>query len=127
MIDKETEVFKAVAKRLRKKFPGIYVIGTEMVSAPPQFPAVSFVQTNSAIQGRYSTFNSLENVAKEDYKVEVCSNLEQGKETQARDITTVITDAMSELGYVRIFCEPIVNADSTVHRRMSRYRKNNVI
>jgi hypothetical protein len=127
MINKETETFVFVADKLRKNFNGIYVIGAELTSTPPQFPAVSIVQTNNAINESYSTFGSLENVAKEDYKVEVCSNLEQGKEAQARDITTVITDAMSELGYVRIFCEPIVNADSTVHRRMSRYRKNNVI
>ena len=127
MINKETETFVFVADKLRKNFNGIYVIGAELTSTPPQFPAVSIVQTNNAINESYSTFGSLENVAKEDYKVEVCSNLEHGKEAQARDITTVISDAMSELGYVRIFCEPIVNADSTVHRRMSRYRKNNVI
>jgi hypothetical protein len=127
LIDKENEIFAAVAKKLREKFPGIYVIGTEITSAPPKFPAVSLVQTNNAIQGRYSTFNSLENVAKEDYKAEVYSNLITGKEAQTKEITEVISDVMCEMNYERTFCEPIPNADATIHRRMSRYTNRNVI
>lgn len=127
MIDKETEVFKAVASALRKKYKGIYVIGTELSSTPPKFPAVSIVQTNSMVKSEYSTFNSLENVVREDYKAEVCSNLEKGKEAQTKEITGVISDVMCGLGYERTFCEIVVNADATVNRRLSRYTKNNVI
>ena len=127
MIDKENEIFAAVAKELREKFPGIYVIGTEITSAPPKFPAVSLVQTNNAIQVQHSTFNSLENVAKEDYKAEVYSNLITGKEAQTKEITEVISDVMCEVNYERTFCEPIPNADATIHRRMSRYTNRNVI
>ena len=127
MIDKENEIFKAVSTALRKKFKNIYVIGAEMSPTPPKFPAVSFVQTNNAIKSEYSTFNSLENVVMEDYKAEVVSNLEKGKETQTKEITSVISDTMSDLGYERTFCEVVPNADSTINRRMSRFRKNNVI
>ena len=127
MIDKETEIFKAVASALRSKFSGIYVIGAEMSMAPPKFPAVSFVQTNNAIKTQHSTFSSLENVVEEDYKAEVYSNLEQGKEAQTKEITSVISDTLSSLGYERTFCEIVPNTDATINRRMSRYRKNNVI
>ncbi len=127
MIDKENEIFDAVAKELREKFPEIYVVGTEIVSAPPRFPSVSFVQTNNAIENRYSTFNSLENVVREDYKAEVFSNLVTGKEAQTKEITKVISDVMCEFNYERTFCEPIPNADATISRRMSRYTNKNVI
>ena len=127
MIDKENEIFDAVANKLREKFPEIYVVGTEIVSAPPRFPSVSFVQTNNVIDNNYSTFNSLENVVKEDYKAEVFSNLTKGKEAQTKEITKVISDVMCELGYERTFCEPIPNADATISRRMSRYTNRNVI
>ena len=80
MIDKEQEIFKAVSTALRKHIKGIYVIGAEMSPTPSKFPAVSFVQTNNAIRGEYSTFNNLENVVAEDYKAEAFSNLEKGKE-----------------------------------------------
>ena len=127
MIDKEAEIFKAVSTALRGKIKGIYVIGAEMSPTPPKFPAVSFVQTNNSVKSEHSTFDSLENVVTEDYKAEVCSNLEKGKEAQTKEITSIISDVMSELGYERTFCEVVPNVDSTINRRMSRYRKNNVI
>jgi hypothetical protein len=127
LIDKENEIFNAVASKLREKFPEIYVVGTEIVSAPPRFPSVSFVQTNNVIQGKYSTFDSLENVVKEDYKAEVFSNLKSGKEAQTKEITKVISDVMCDFNYERTFCEPIPNADATISRRMSRYSNKNVI
>ena len=127
MIDKETEIFKAVSMALREKFKSIYVIGAEMSPTPPKFPAVSFVQTNNAVRGMFSTFDSLENVVSEEYKAEVFSNLENGKEAQTKEITCVISDVMSSLGYERTFCEIVPNVDSTINRRMSRYRKNNTI
>ena len=126
MIDKETEIFNAVANGLRAKFSGIYIVGTELSTAPPKFPAVSFTQTNNTIMSAYSTFHSLENVVKEEYKAEVYSNLEKGKEKQTKEITTVISDILRDLGYERTFCEPIANLDATIHRRISRFIKNNV-
>ena len=127
MIDKETEIFSAVATALRNKIKGVYVIGAEMSAAPPKFPAVSFVQTNNAVKSEHATFESTENVVSEDYKAEVFSNLEKGKEAQTKEITGIISDVMSSLGYERTFCEIVPNNDSTINRRMSRYRKNNVI
>jgi restriction endonuclease Mrr len=127
LIDKETEIFNAVARALREDFKSIYVIGAEMSLAPPKFPAVSFVQTNNGINIEHSTFESLENVVTEDYKAEVYSNLEKGKEAQTKEITSIISDVMSTLGYGRTFCEVVPNVDATINRRMSRYRKNNVI
>lgn len=127
MIDKENEIFKAVSTALKMRIKGIYIIGTEMSSAPPRFPAVSFVQTNNSIKTEHSTFDSLENVVTEDYKAEVCSNLEKGKEAQTKLITSIISDVMSEFGYYRTFCEVVPNLDATINRRISRYRKNNVI
>ena len=127
MIDKESEVFKAVAAALRAKYETIYVVGTELASTPPRFPAVSIVQKNSAVRAEHSTFESLENVVREDYKAEVFSNLKKSKEAQTKAITKDISDVMGSLGYERTFCEPIANGDPTIARRVSRYTKNNVI
>lgn len=127
MIDKEKEVFEAVASALRQRYQGIYVIGTELADTPPKFPAVSFVQTSNVTKTQYSTFDRLENVVGEDYKAEVFSNLREGKEDQTKEIIKDISDVLSSLGYERTFCEPIPNGDSSIHRRMARFRKNNVI
>ena len=127
MINKESDVFSLVASKLREKHKNIYVVGTELTSTPPHFPAVSLVQTNNMVKTEYSTFNSLENVVREDYKAEVFSNLEKGKEAQTMEITADISDAFASLDYERTFCEVIPNGDATVNRRVSRYTKNNVI
>jgi hypothetical protein len=127
MIDKEKDMFDIVSKALHSQYPTIYVIGTELANTPPRFPAVSFIQTNNAIENGYSTFDALENVVREDYKAEVFSNLQVGKEAQTKEITSFLSDVMTDLGYERTFCEPIVNKDSTIHRRMSRFIKTNVI
>ena len=127
MIDKETEIFKAVATTLRNKFSGIYVIGAEMSSSPPKFPAVSFVQTNNTVRAEHSTFECLENVVSEEYKAEAFSNLEKGKEAQTKEIISVISDVMTSFEYQRTFCEIAPNTDTSINRRMARYRKNNVI
>ena len=127
MIDKEKEVFEAVAKTLRERFKNIYIIGAELSDAPPKFPAVSFVQTNSTTRTAYATFDRLENVVGEDYKAEVYSNLSMGKEAQTKEIIAVISDVLADFGYERIFCEMISNSDVTICRRMARFRKNNVI
>jgi hypothetical protein len=127
LIDKEKEVFALVASALREKFKSIYVSGAELTDAPPKFPAVSFVQTNSATKNQYATFDCLENVVGEEYKAEVYSNLSKGKEAQTKEIVSVISDVLSALGYERTFCEMVPNTDSTISRRMARFRKENVI
>ena len=127
MIDKETEIFNAVANGLRAKFSGIYIVGTELSTAPPKFPAVSFTQTNNTIMSAYSTFHSLENVVKEEYKAEVYSNLEKGKEKQTKEITTVISDILRDLGYdpyVMVYDKP--NASKEI-KNLQRWVNNRFI
>ena len=127
MIDKEKEVFEAVSSALREQFPSIYVIGAELSDTPPKFPAVSLVQTSNVTKTQFSTFSRLENVVGEEYKAEVFSNLLKGKEAQTKEIIYLISDVLANLGYERTFCEGIPNGDPTIHRRMARFRNNNVM
>ena len=128
MIDNESIVFERVSAALRAKFKGIFITGVEITDAPPQFPAVSIVQTNSEVNKKYSTFDSVENVASEEFKFEACSNLESQKEAKAqtKEIIAVINGVMCDLYYIRSFCQPIPNADRKYTRHVARYNKNNV-
>lgn len=127
MIDKEMEIFEAVAFTLRNKFKSIFVYGVELSDMPPKFPAVSFVQTNNATNTAYATFDRLENVVKEEYKAEVYSNLSKGKEAETKEIIKLLSEVMAGFGYERTFCEMVPNGDSTISRRIARFRKQNVI
>ena len=129
MIDNEQLVYDEVSTALRSAFDGIFIIGMEITDAPPQFPAVSIVKINSEVNGKYSTFESVENVASEEYKFDVYSNLESQKEAkqQTKDIIAIINGVMCDLFYLRSFCQPIPSADSKYTRHVARYKKTNVI
>jgi hypothetical protein len=129
MIDHEEEVFDAVSAALRDNFEGIYIIGVELSDEPPRFPAVSFVLKNSEVNRQGSTFESVQNVASEEYETQIYSNLETPKEAkkQTKEILSVIDGVMSDLFYIRSFSQPIPTADTKYTRRVARYKNTNIV
>lgn len=128
MINHETMVFDAVSAALRDAFDVIFISGVELVDTPPQFPAVSIVQTNNEVNMRGSTFEHIENAAIETYTFNIFSNLESLRDAknQIQTIAEVIDEVMSGLFYPRIFSQPVANADAKISRRIVRYTKNDV-
>ena len=125
MIDKEDELFAVIAKELRKKFDGIYIIGKQLSSEPPRFPAVSIIQENNIVNTRYSTFDEMENVAHITQYIEIYSNDREQKEEICKSISIVIDDVLKTHGYCRMLNQPMVNADDSIARRVMRYKKEN--
>ena len=128
MIDNEQLVYDEASSALRLAFNDIHIVGVEITDTPPRFPAVSIVQMNSSVNKRYSTFEKVDNVAEEEYKFDVYSNLESQKDAQAqvKAIIAVIDGVMSDLFYIRSFCQPIPSADKKNTRRVARYKKTDV-
>ena len=128
MIDCEEIVFERISNALRARFDNIFITGVELTDVPPRFPAVSIVQTNSEVNKMYSTFDSVENVNSEEYKFDVCSNIEEQKSAkqQTKEIIAVIDGVMCDLFYLRTFCQPVPSADSKYTRRVARYIKTNI-
>ncbi len=127
MIDNSEMVFEQIASPVREQF-NAYVVGCELSSKPPKFPALSIVVYNNSANKKYSTFEKVENVAAEEYKLEAFSNLQEGGERQAKEIMAVADEVMANLGYVRTFYQPIPNAaDTNVARLCARYKNNIVI
>ena len=99
MIDYSNEIFNAVATYLRSIYEGIRVVG-EFVQTPTAFPCVTLDETqntpvhlDSAAKSKY---------ARVAYRVQVFSNSERGKRTQAREIYSAVDDKLQELG---LFCK----------------------
>ena len=128
MIDNEQLVYDEVAKAVREKFDGIFIIGTEITDVPPRFPALYIIKKNSSVNERGSTFDYVENVATEEYEFGAYSNLESQKDakTQCKEIIAVIDGVMCDLTYIRSFCQPIPCADTKYSRHVARYRNNNI-
>ena len=95
MIDKSNEIFNAVAEDLRSLYTGIQVKG-EYVGTPAKFPCVTIDEISnipshmdSAAQNKY---------AEVVYRVQVFSNLEQGKRREAREIYAAVDRVLMGLG-----------------------------
>lgn len=127
MIDKEQEVFNAVATALRAEYNKIFITGDELTVAPSVFPAVTCRKSSSSINKRYSTFETEEVVVSEVYYVTIYSNVEKGKTAQCKEIASIINEVMNELRYARVYEEQVFNADATIGRRVLKYNKSNVI
>jgi hypothetical protein len=123
MTDKENELFANIASELRKQFDDIYIIGKQLSSEPPRFPAVSIIQENNTVNARYSTFNELENVACITQYIEIYSNDREQKEEVCKSISKVIDDVLKTHGYCRTLNQPMINVDDSIARRVMRYKK----
>lgn len=126
MINREPEVFTAISAALRLAYSGIYVVGTELTKAPSRFPACTIRQIGNYVNDKYSTLGEIENAAREDYEVNVYSNLTDGAEAQTRNIMSTVSDEMKKLYYKRIFDEPMSD-NNAKSRRVARFQKTDVI
>ena len=121
MIDIEKEIFNIVAKAIRDKYPGAYVIG-EYVIAPARFPCVSIVEIDNSVYDKTQTSGSLENHADVTYEVNIYSNKTSGKKSECKAIASLIDNEFATLGFSRSMLQPIPNMDdATIYRMVGRY------
>lgn len=122
MIDIENAVFDRVAKRVRKQFPNIFMVG-EYVNSPASFPAASLVEMDNSIREATIDSGSNENHVNVMYEVNVYSNKTTGKKSECKAIIALIDNEMTAMGFVRSTLTPVPNEyDSTIYRMVARYR-----
>ena len=97
IIDYSNEIFNEVAVRLRSIFSRLRVVG-EYVQTPTSFPCVAMDETqnvpthlDSAVENKY---------ARVQYRVQVFSNLENGKRAEARKIYAEVDSIMQAMGLI---------------------------
>ena len=122
MIDVESDVFTAVAAKVRAQYPKIYMVG-EYVKSPSSFPCVSLVEVDNQVYRNTRSSSVTENHAQLMYEVNVYSNRKTGKKTECREIMAVVDEALTALGFTRTLLNPVPNEeDATVYRMVGRYR-----
>lgn len=121
MIDMEPEIFTMLAQALRAKFPGINVMG-EVVQAPASFPHLSISEADNTAYERTQDSGSTENHATLMYEVNIYSNKKTGKKAECKAIFVEMDNVFAEMGFTRIMCQPIQNADPSIYRMTGRYR-----
>lgn len=123
-----SNAFESIKNLLREKYgKKIFISDTSLSDTIAKFPAVSIVESNNTVNSRYSTFESIENVAICDFDVNVYTNDEKNKDRQALEIMTLICDEFSRLRYLRTYESPINNLlDSSIVRRNAKFKKSNI-
>lgn len=122
MIDIESFLFSRIAGVLRSSYEGIFVSG-EYVDSPAKFPAVTIVESdNSVLQKMRTAAPNLENAVSLMYEVNIYTNTEGFKKSEAKDILETVDSEFSKLGFTRTMSNPISNLqDAKIFRIIARY------
>lgn len=122
MIDIEAMVYTPIAQAVRTEFPGSNVTG-EYVRVPAGFPHISLVEADNYTSVGEMDTSAVEKYATVMYEVNVYSNKQVGKKSEAREILGLIDGMMYERNFTRIAMTPVPNLeDSTIYRLTARYR-----
>lgn len=122
MIDIESFLFSRIAGVLRASYEGIFV-SSEYVDSPAKFPAVTIVESdNSVLQKMRTAAPNLENAVSLMYEVNIYTNTEGFKKSEAKDILETVDSEFSKLGFTRTMSNPISNLqDAKIFRIVVRY------
>jgi hypothetical protein len=121
MIDIENEIFDEVSKRVRERFPNVFMTG-EYVKSPSSFPCTSLVEMDNATFD-VSMATDGENHAVVMFELNVYSNKTKGKKAECKAIVAFIDEILMGFNFSRIMLQPISNPnDATIYRMLGRYR-----
>lgn len=121
MIDVESEVFTAVRNSVKAEFDFVFVVG-EFTASPAKFPCVSIVEKDNSVYTKTISSSSRENHNSLLYEINVYSNLDSGKKSQAKAIMQIVSDTMLDMGFIRTMCQPIDNLqDNKIYRIIARF------
>lgn len=121
MIDFNNEVFTTVAKAVRDDHAGVTVIG-ENTRTPSKFPTVTIDESENVMVDRLEDSSKEEKFAGVTYRLQVFSNKQSGKKTEARSIFATADAVMRLLGFQRVtFTTTPEIYESTVYEIAATY------
>ena len=117
----ENDVFTAVYNKITATYGAntVYVTG-EYTPTPPSFPCV-FVYEADNYNAGFDGCNH-EKLTGVMYQVEVYSNKQNGKKTEAKNLMATVDSVLTPLGFTRQSMQQLPNmADATIFRLNARY------
>lgn len=121
MIEIEVDFFDEIARAIYETFPEAYVVA-EYVNAPPQFPAVSIIQTVNIEDASRIDSSGKEIANALTYDVNVYSNSERNRKNEAKELMQIVDEVMRKNNYRRTVMMPLDNAaDPSIYRMTARY------
>ena len=100
MIDFENEIFTAVATAVRSKHTGTTIKG-EYVRSPASFPTVALSEVDNVNVDALMDSSGEEKYAGLGYRLQVFSNTENGRKTEAKSIFKTADEVLRGMGFRR--------------------------
>ena len=100
MIDFENEIFTAVATAVRSKHPGT-TVKSEYVRSPASFPTVAFSEIDNVNVDLLIDSSGVEKYAGLGYRLQVFSNKDGGKKSEAKAIFKTADEILCGMGFRR--------------------------
>lgn len=121
MIDVEVDLFDELARAILEEYPDAFV-SSEYVEAPPQFPAISIIETNNVTNENTEDSSGEEVMSALTYTVNVYSNSQSNAKQECKAISKVIDTRMRQCNMTRIMSSVVDNVrDPSVYRMIARY------
>jgi len=121
MIDCENEVYSMIAARLRHE-NSLINISSVYLDTPSSFPHVSVEMKDNAIMAKTMDSGDYE-VSVVIFEINIFSNKEEGRKTEAKKIAKVIDDLLRPYNFRRMALTPVPNMeDNSIYRIVARYR-----
>ncbi len=121
MIDAEELIFKKVADAFSAAYPDGAVY-REVVEVPDRFPCLTLVEIDNVAYQPSQDLASMEHHATVTYEINVYSNEPDGGKQACKAVMALADEQMQRLGFTRLICSQIKNADSKIYRMTARYR-----
>ena len=101
MLDFNNEIFTNVAKSVRENHVGTTVIG-EYIRKPSKFPTVTLDEIQNVMVDRLEDSSNEEKFAGVAYRLQVFSNKQNEKKSEARAIFATADAEMRRMGFRRV-------------------------
>lgn len=110
-----------MATTLREQFPGIFVTG-DMVSAPTAFPCVAFYEDDNYISQEDLDSSDEERIAVLRYRIDVYSNLTNGRKAEAKAILAAIQPLLYRRNFSRFSHTPMNDMGDKIYHIVETHR-----
>ena len=120
MIDIENLVYTNVRNAVKAFNAGISVSGT-YVDVPSSIPHVSIEETDNASVASAISTSDREYAVNLTYTANIYTNTATAK-SDAKAIAEVVSDAFTEMGFVRSMKSEMPNIDRTIYRLILRFQ-----
>lgn len=120
MIDIEPDVLSAVRGALSDSGYDLCVYEQTLLS-PSEFPCVCVEEIDNYTYERTIDSGSNENHARLAYEVTVYSNKTHNKRGECKAIFAVVSDTLTDMGFIRLSMNPVNKNNATIYRLVGRF------